>query len=72
MYAPVVWDGRGNTKGVGMKIKRQGYKTIHHHKVGDRQYIQLEQETSLGSGAIIWGFLAAAIWMILTVVCMCL
>jgi hypothetical protein len=54
-----------------MKIKRQGYKTIHH-KVGDRQHIQLEQETSLGTGAIIWGFLVAAIWMIVTVIFMCL
>jgi len=54
-----------------MNVRRTGSTFIHHHKINGRQYVQLERE-SLGSGAIVWGFLCAAAWMLVTVICMCL
>ena len=52
-----------------MQVKSSS-NSIQYHKVGNH-YIRLECDDDCGSGAVVWGFLAAAIWMILVVIVFC-
>jgi hypothetical protein len=70
MHAPRGSAPRGNPpRRPTMQVKSSS-NSIQYHKVGNH-YIRLECDDDCGSGAVVWGFLAAAIWMILVVIVFC-
>lgn len=52
-----------------MNVKASG-KSIRYSKVNG-YLTRLECDDDCGSGVVVWGFLAAAIWMIVTVIFFC-